>query len=166
MYICACNKTAATYELIFQKILELEPDFQPAHITFDFEQAAIKAARNNFPNALVHACNFHYGQSIWRKIQQIGLQVPYSNDTQFAFNIRLLLALPFVPVDDVVMAFEELTTREFYSETESDHSLAIQELLNYFESTYIGKFDRRGQRKAGFFPIELWNVYALVLEGI
>lgn len=166
VYIVACDKKTETYEEIFNELLKLKPEFKPKHITIDFEQAAIKALNNCFPESSIHGCYFHFSQNLWKHVQQVGLKTKYSEDPDFALNIRLILSLPFIPIEDIEAAFQEIANSDFFMENEaSEYNDSIQNFLNYVESTYIGRFDRRGIRKPGMFPIELWNVYNLTLEG-
>ena len=39
----------------------------------DFEAAAHRAISEEFSNILRKGCNFHFGQCLWRKIQELGL---------------------------------------------------------------------------------------------
>ena len=62
-----------------------------------------------------------------------------------------LLALAFVPVSDVIKAFELIA-----DDLNDDDG---EKLLDYFEPTGIGEPKRRGAgRKKGEFSIKLWNV--------
>lgn len=55
----------------------------------------------------------------------------------------------------------------FFTENEElDHNDAVQNLINYFEATYIGRTDRAGIRRPPMFPKELWNVYDITLQGL
>lgn len=74
----------------------------------DFEQAALNAASNEFPDAEVHGWYFHFTQCIWRKIQNLGLQTKYNSDTLFALNMRKLAALAFLPAESVADRFKKL----------------------------------------------------------
>lgn len=167
IYVLAVDKRYETYKQIFEELLKLKPTIKPSHITVDFEKAAIKALKNAFPDSSIHGCNFHFSQNVWRHIQSLGLQRIYSEDAVFGLNLRLLLALPFVPIQDVERAFSEIVGCDFSIENEgAEHNDSIQLLLNYVETTYIGRFDRAGVRKPGLFPIEFWNVHDLTLSGI
>lgn len=166
IYVLACEKKTDTYEQIFNALLNIKPDIKPKHITIDFEQAAINAIRKCFPESQIHACYFHFSQNIWKHIQQLGMQTKYAEDTEFAHNIRLLLALPFVPLSDVDAAFQEIASSDFFSENDSEYNTQIQTLLNYIEATYMGTYNRRGVRKNPLFPMEIWNVHMTTLEGL
>lgn len=169
LYILCCNKNQATYEEIFRNILRLEPDIKPTNIMIDFERASINAIVTFFDSSQLNGCFFHFTQSVWRQIQSAGLQSKYSSDSSFAHNFRMVLALAFVPPEDVVEAFEQITSTEFWLDNEeSEFNDEKQAFLNYFEATYIGKSGRncRSQRKRPLFAIDLWNMYGLTLVGI
>lgn len=79
----------------------------------------------------MNGCFFHFCQCVWRKIKSLLLQKNYSENSTFALQVKQLCALAFVPVHDVVYAFEELIESEYYIENES----LFQPILNYFEDT-------------------------------
>ena len=66
----------------------------------------------------------------------------------------MISALAFLPPGDVIDGFEELsdTIRELYNDT-------VDDLLQYFENTYIGKFRRNAPRRPPLFPIDLWDMF-------
>lgn len=65
------------------------------------------------------------------------------------------------------MTFDAIASSDFFMENEdNEYNTAIQTLLNYVESTYVGRFDRRGKRQPAMFPIALWNCYDLTMEGL
>ena len=112
-----------------------------------------------FSSFLVLGCLFHLGQYIWRKVQELGLKKRYQEDKPFHSNVKKLLALAFVPVLDVIKAFELIA-----DDLNDDDG---EKLLDYFEPTWIGEPKRRGTgRKKGEFSIELWNVYDRVCGNL
>ena len=74
---------------------------------------------------------------MYRKVQEAGLQQRYQADADFSLAVKMLLAIAFCPVADVVDAFETLA---------EDIGDDYQGLLDYFEDTYIGRPDRRQRR--------------------
>lgn len=126
----------------------------------------MNSLRDHFPLSEIHGCFYHFTQNVWRHVQTTGLQVPYSSDSDFAFQIRLLVALAFLPSEKVLEAYEELIGTDFFSEeSESQYVGQIQALLGYFQSTYLYRLNRAGNRKAPLFAIEVWNVFLTTLNG-
>lgn len=74
-------------------------------IITDFEKAAINSLNENFPSATHSTCFFHFCQSIYRKIQNIGLSTKYANNIEFNLLARHLPAMAFLPVDRVCIIF-------------------------------------------------------------
>ncbi|XP_057335420.1 uncharacterized protein LOC130674167 [Microplitis mediator] len=80
---------------------------------------------------------------------------------EFSLNVRMLLALAFVPVDQVIETYDELISAEYYD----DHEEELAELLNYSERTWIGVQSRSKRRRTkGLFDIALWSCYEAVLN--
>lgn len=80
----------------------------------------------------------------------------YVNDEEFRSVIRMVTALSFVPVDDVLHAFDELSG---FAMDEA------QVILDYLETNYIGEL-RRGRRLPPRFPHEMWNSNVRVQENL
>ena len=149
LYALLQNKGQQTYRRMLDTILYLDNDIQPETIMCDFEKAFHGAVNEVFPDARLVGCLFHLGQSVWRKIGSLNLTNLYLHDEQIRSFCKMLVALAFVPADDVVAVFEKLQ-----DEIPSD----LDDLFNYFEDSYIGRPYRR-RRKDPFFRIELWNIY-------
>lgn len=131
--------------------------------------AAINAIKRHFPLSKVHGCFFHFSQNVWSHVQSVGLQSIYTSDVDFALQIRMMIALAFVPPENVVDAYEELMATDFFSDNGlpqyEQFATNIEMLVTYFQSTYLYAFDRKGIRKLPMFPVELWNVYENTLGG-
>ena len=80
-------------------------------------------------------CFFHFGQCIWRNIQNLGFKKKYQENKPFHLKVRKLIALAFVPVLDVINAYETMID-DFDDEDEK--------FLDYFEKTWIGEPKKRG----------------------
>lgn len=143
------NKFAEENGIFFKENNNLE-------IITDFEQAAINAINNVFPFAIHSACFFHLQQSIYRKIQALGLVTQYKNVLEFNFRARKIASLAFLPPEKVKEAWGILK-----SELEDDEI----DLVTYFEENYvIGKIRMRFRKKEATryepcFPIEMWSVH-------
>lgn len=169
IYVLTTNRKESTYTEIFAKLLELEPNLKPSRAMVDFELAAINAINQNFEDVSVSGCFFHLEKNMWKHIQQIGLQTRYNNDSEFAVSLRMLAALAFVPVNDVIRAYEAIVSSDFWLDNDdNDANSEKQQFLNYFERNYIGVMGRTHSqgRKIPRFPIQLWNVYDLTTLGM
>lgn len=121
----------------------------PKTLLMDFEKAVVNAFAAEFPMARIQGCFFHLCQALMRRINDAGLKVRYETDSEFAHRLRHLAALAFVPVSDVIAAFEALCDAEIIP-------AEAQTVLDYFEDTWIGRPHRRG-RRTPLFPIDMWN---------
>lgn len=82
----------------------------------------------------------------------------YRNDADFNLHARMLTALAFVPPEYVVACFEELSI-----ELERLYP-ALQPIIDWLETFYIGLLRRDGVRRLPTFPIQTWNLYNRVLN--
>jgi len=69
----------------------------------------------------------------------------------------MITALSFVPPENVVACFEELS--EEFGQVEP----TLQPILDWLEMYYIGVLRREGFRRVPVFPIPTWNLYNRVL---
>ena len=149
IYILLQNKTEDSYERALRTILYLYPDLTPATMLCDFEKAFQNAFSSVFVGTQISGCFFHLAQCIWRKIQTLHLTQIYVSDERIRRHCKMLVALAFVPADDVCDVFESL---------QDVMPPELEELTNYFEDTWIGRPFRRRRRDAVFKP-ELWSVF-------
>lgn len=157
VYGLLMGKKAEDYDDFFKVVMD-EGDFNPETILTDFEAATIKSVKGLFPRALHKGCLFHYGQCVWRKIQDLGLKKKYQEDESFHASVKKLIALAFVPLSDIYKAYD-LIADEFDDDADK--------FLDYFEATWIGQRKKRGAgRKKPMFPLELWNVYDRVCADL
>ena len=156
IYAVFSNKKESLYLDFFTWINEVCEQKNLKTITFDFEIAAINAAKRVFADVQMHGCFFHLSQSLYRKIQSLGLQQLYANNSEFANRCKMVAAMAFVPVDQVSTVFEELKS------TFSSHD-NLSGLLDYFESVYIGVL--ASSRKPRFEHV-FWNVTSRILDNL
>ena len=109
-------------------------------------------------------CLFHFGQSLWRQLQDGGLDAAYreEDNEQMRIDFRALIAVAFVPLDDVEAAFDEL---------KAVADQALQPVFDYVDNNYLrGRLQarRRGRaqtRGRPLFPPEIWNCYERAEQG-
>lgn len=129
-------------------------------IMTDFELAILNSCHSVFPNTPRTCCFFHLGQSVYRHIQEAGLQQAYSNrgDRSVRTHTHMLLALAFIPVVDVQRVFAEF-------QAVAPEALLV--IFTYFGETYVNGRPGRGRRRAvpPRYPVPLWNQYEAALTG-
>ncbi|KAK3909666.1 FLYWCH-type zinc finger-containing protein 1 [Frankliniella fusca] len=129
----------------------------PKTIISDFELGIINAAKAVYPDSVMRLCFFHLGQSMYRRVQEEGLQVVYNDPTDRSIKtaVHQILSLAFVPPADVPAVYDELK-REL--------PRVVKVLGDYFEKTYIrgvrrghGRGRARVVRGPPRYPVEEWN---------
>ena len=71
----------------------------------------MKATLEVFPDAQIKGCFFHFCQCLWRKLQGLGLAVAYKAMPEIRTWFRMALALPMLPVAQVVDGFNLVKER-------------------------------------------------------
>lgn len=69
----------------------------------------------------------------------------------------MISSLAFVHPNDIIESFEQLS---------EDFPVEAQPVLDYFEDTWIGRPNRRQQRRPPRFAYDLWNCYNAALNGL
>nr|XP_021003896.2 uncharacterized protein LOC107456493 [Parasteatoda tepidariorum] len=111
----------------------------------DFEVGAMNALKEEVPSVKIKGCHFHYSQSIWRKVQELGLVSHYINTAEIRQFIRRLMAMPFVPLGQVDEAF-------FISVAEVTWTAPITDLISYFTDTWL--------EEEALFTVDIWNHFS------
>lgn len=118
-------------------------------------------------------CLFHFSQAVWRQVQNKGLSTKYKEDECFRLNVKKLIALAYVPLDDIITGYD-LIVEQFDDDAD--------DFLEYFEKTWIGERKRRGSftffkrllinllfleagRKKPLFDHKLWNIHDRVVTA-
>lgn len=163
IYALMTSKRQDEYSKVLRAVKEAVDEYRiancnPIRLMCDFELSIINAAKEVFPGIPVNCCLFHLGQSLYRKVQETGLQVEYNDpeDRSIKEFCHMLLALAFVPVADVVDVFTIL-----HDEAPDE----LLEVIDYFSLYYVNGKPRRGRRAAvkPRYPPDLWNQYQAAL---
>lgn len=152
---------------MFEQLKKHKKKLAPKQINVDCELAAVNAAQKAFPNAKIQLCFFHVKQSVIRNLAKNGLKERYESDSKFADEVRMMLAVAFLPEKDVIAAWEKfIQYSECFNATEQKNDGGIAYFVNdYFEKNYIGQPKPDGSRKKPRFPLHLWNVHHSTLNG-
>lgn len=167
VYAVLPHKDTNCYTRVLEN-LNMRANLLPTSVMMDYEKAEINAFNTVFPDATIRGCFFHFGQNLWRHIQEEKTLCNnyLSDDLEDGFNINLrkFYALAFVPEADVVNLFEELLKYDFFQNSQN-YSLLANFIL-YFEKNYIGIQQANGLRSPPTFAHATWNQYQAVLSGL
>ena len=103
------NKTQATYRRMLQQVFDRVGDNRLQDVLVHFERAAINAFHLIDENIDMKGCFYHLSSNIWKKVQYFALQQRYNEDQEFALHTRMLCAVAFMPPDNVITGFEEIS---------------------------------------------------------
>ncbi|XP_030841874.1 uncharacterized protein LOC115924162, partial [Strongylocentrotus purpuratus] len=106
-------------------------------------------------------CNFHWKQAVFRRVQAVGLTAAYTTDDATRTLLQKVMALPFLPLNEVVPAFQLLRQQsstppldEVNVHTDITCRITIYayifQLFAYVETTWIN---------GRTWPVGAWNVY-------
>ncbi|EFA12201.1 hypothetical protein TcasGA2_TC005116 [Tribolium castaneum] len=108
IYILLLRKDTKISDKMFKIMKQLVPNMVSQKILLDFEKACMNAARTAFPESEKKGCYFHLCQSLIRKINSVGLKTEYESDIDVKLRLKSLVALAFVPMQDVRKNFDFL----------------------------------------------------------
>ena len=172
-YFLLPNKATTTYQVVMQCIKDLGVD-QVEVFHSDFELATIKAIRGVYPNVRIEGCDVHWKRALRQAQSRVGLLRHSEADMTIQNWIRMLWSLSLVPIPDVIKVYTEYVLpkmpeidedEEDDDEEAADFTRAIDEFINYFEPTYLGKVNpRTGLRGNPHFKLEYWNHFDSVVN--
>ena len=132
-------------------------------VVIDFESAIWGALRKVLPTVKIMGCVFHWTQALWRNIQALGLQSAYTSDYGTFKFLRRVMALPFLPHDQIDDVFDILQ--------EKATTVPLQEFMAYSMSKLHGLTAMFGHLPAGVStkrlcaPTTMWKAGITVSTG-
>ena len=163
LYCLMEHRTVQDYDEIFEFVGQ-SVNNEPPTVIMDFEQASTSSFRNVFVDGTVLHCFFHLSQSVFRKVQSLGLSALYTNEEDdLKDKIRKLLSVAFLPEESVKVSLLEMMDNE--------EDADVKSIMEYFNDTYVsGKFIKLARRKEiraqPLYPIAEWNVHSRFEEDI
>lgn len=138
------RRQTSDYTKVFSTILQKLSRRAVVHtIVADFERATWAELRETIPGINIIGCHVHWSQAVWRKVQEVGLQVQYSEDINIYQTVRSILALPFLPIANVQGGFDTIRANAVDNDK-------LDLLFNYIKRNWID---------SSTFPPSTWNVY-------
>ena len=130
------SRRGKEYKAILQQLLgELPAPPQVSEVVMDFERAMWVGVGSELPGVTRLGCSSHWTQAVWRKAQEIGLKPAYVNDEGTHVFIKKILALPFLPAQQIEPIFCSLTKDHDGQWKETTPRLL--ELIKYVNGTWI-----------------------------
>ena len=118
----------------------------------DFKIATKNAITSVFPSSSIAGCFFHLGQSVWKKVNNVGLREKYVSEENVRTLIKMMTCTAFLPTNDVIRGFEAIRNLENYDE-------CLDVVFDYFEDNYLGRPMTNNRRRRPKFPLSWWNVF-------
>ncbi|CAF1687858.1 unnamed protein product, partial [Adineta ricciae] len=84
------DRKKATYQELFQEVKSIAASM-----------GLMQAVSTEFPLCVHKDCFYHYSQCLYRRIQSTGLATAYSQDEALRSCCKKLMALPFLPINEV-----------------------------------------------------------------
>jgi hypothetical protein len=95
-YILLTNKTEESYIKALEKCKFLLNIF-PECVLVDFEKSLNNAIDFVFGKNVARGCYYHFIQSIWKKMQTLGLALQYKNEKKIRKEVKKIFSLAMIP---------------------------------------------------------------------
>lgn len=137
---------------VLKSVCSLLPERKVEKFVTDFEMALWQVVRATFLTSDIQGCAFHWNQAIWRKVQSLGLAVPYVNDRPTHDFIRQVMVYSFLPEEHISTTFGHL-------ESQVPDGLCSQ-LMSYVRNTKLS-----GHWSPRDWPVYEQSIRANNVEG-
>jgi hypothetical protein len=124
--------------------------FDPQKLVCDFEAAIIAAIQMELPNTRVQGCYFHLCQSLWRKVQEIGLAGPYRTKAKLRKCLQKFMAIGYLPLALVRQNFHTYVGSGLVTRCLQRYP-QLQRFIQYMDANYVSA--------NALFPPKIWNVF-------
>lgn len=98
-------KTEETYINVFETIKSSlaarSVEINPQTIQIDFECVAFNAIKMCIPEAQITGCFFQFGQTIWGRVQSLGIVGLYNTNINFSIYAETITAIASVPLTEI-----------------------------------------------------------------
>ena len=148
------GKTVGHYRQIIRKLktavrFVTGHALKPKRVVCDFELAIKSAIETELPRTTVCGCLFHFRQSLYRKLNELGLTGAYKQDGDFKAAIAKIMSIGFLPLHHVRNNFNLWATSQTLIRLARQYP-DLNRFVAYIYNTYI----------VGRFPPAMWNVYS------
>nr|CAH0104432.1 unnamed protein product [Daphnia galeata] len=141
-YVLMTHRNRKIYDASLRHILDEFKKHNPGAsidqielVISDFEPAILGSMGSAFPNARPRGCWFHYGQAIFRKTQEFGLQQEYQKKGVVYLIVKQLIALALLPENEIFQGFSDIK-RKFADEL-SNQPQVVQDAVKLLYAYYM-----------------------------
>lgn len=154
LYALLPNKDEDTFRRLFQCITDLWPDLNPLSCSLGLEQTGLEAVRSFFSNCTIMCSLYHLKKEIKLKLREEHLLDFYNTDPKFALTTRMIVALAYVPINDLETALDALI---------AEVSVELIPIVNWFKDKYMGRYFIQQNKPTAVFAPENWSVFEKTL---
>ena len=155
------GKTIGQYRQVFTHVKRkvrriMGHHWRPRRIVSDFESSLLLAIQAELPNSRSSGCYFHFCQSLWRRVQELGLAGLYRRPGRLKSCIKKVMSIGYLPLALVHQNFRLFETdRDTVRLTRRHHRLG--DFIRYVRRNYV--------EDGCQFPPPLWNVFDRSLDN-
>jgi len=130
LFILCESRTQLVYKSIWNEVVKLAPNLQCnlRFIMCDYKKASMNAVHEQFPQASLRGCWFHYCQAVLKKWRRLKLQKTSCKILSMAMTLAL------APSE---MFSDGLTFIQTIADKESDHNPNVLLFMKYMRSTWL-----------------------------
>ena len=134
VFIIMSRRSKADYNDVFLTIKELVgPDRQLDSICLDYEAAVWRSLQEVFRGVDLFGCHYHFCHAVFRHVQSIGLSSSYMQHGPVRDLIKKVMALPFLPPNQMVAEFEAIQEEVLKSKTAE----LVKTFIKYVAGTWF-----------------------------
>jgi hypothetical protein len=147
LHFSVSNVNISLFQVLNKLIDSLDSHPVVTTCVCDFEAGIWQSIRLVLPEAHLRGCIFHFTQALWRKVQAFGLVPAYNEQGPVYRYIRRMMALPFLPAEQIRPAFDKLATMT------EDATMLI--FVNYIEATWM---------RSTVWPVANWSCFLVPIR--
>lgn len=181
-YIFLPNKSSKTYKFLFTSLRDLLLESGPislANWQIDFESSVLKEIKAVFGSKInVKGCHVHFRRNLRRRLAKIGLISVVNKVHDFHTFVDCLASLSFLPKGEIPSYYKDLmgyladVKESIYASIrcgdndwdEHEVETMIEQFLDGWEATYIGRKLRTGGRSLPRFDPDVWSQFDVIQE--
>lgn len=119
----------------------------------DFESGLLPSIGDQFPNVEVKGCHFHFCQSIFRRIEKLGLLREYKDveNQNFRRFVKMVFAIAFISPEDITDVFNGHVDINAPAELRNQRN--FRAFVGYLRNTWMAENSK--------YPPRMWSVHGL-----